>query len=95
MKNRIPDGMIKFILMVSLKQNMELRPKWMSNKVKRCLQRKYTYYRKYLSYLWFDYTTDRVICGKLCEEYDQHRNIASSEKRKARKQYERFIADKW
>ena len=43
-KNRIHDGMIKFIPKVTLKNNKELLPKWINNKVKRCLQRKYIYY---------------------------------------------------
>ena len=34
MKNRICDGMIKFIPRVTLKNNKELKPKWISNKVK-------------------------------------------------------------
>ena len=39
-KHRICDGMIKFIPRVTLKENKELKPKWINNKVKRCLQKK-------------------------------------------------------
>ena len=93
-KNRICDGMIKFIPRVTLKNNKELRPKWINNKVKRCLQKKYTYNLRYLFYLRHNYTTDGVTCGKHYEEYVKHRNIANSEKRKSRKQYEINIAEK-
>ena len=93
-KNRICDGMIKFIPRVTLKNNKELKPKWINNKVKRCLQKIYTYYLKYIFYLRHNYTTDEVTCGKHYEEYVKHRNIANSEKRKSRKQYEINIAEK-
>ena len=86
-KNRIHDRMIKFIPRVTLKNNNELRPKWINDKVKRCLQRKYAYYRKYLSYSRHNYTTDGETCGKHYDEYVKHENIANSEKRKSRKQY--------
>ena len=56
--------------------------------------KEYTYYRKYLFYLRHNYATDGVKCGKHCEEYVKHRNIANSEKRKSRKQYEINIAEK-
>ena len=85
--------MIKFIPKVTLKNNKELIPKWINNKVKRCLQRKYTYYRKYLFYSRHNYTTDGVTCGKHYEEYVKHRNIANSEKRKSTRQYEINIAE--
>ena len=64
MKKRFYDGVIKFIPMVTLKNNKELKPKCINNEVKRCLQRKYTYYKKYLSYSWHNYATDGVTCGK-------------------------------
>ena len=64
-KNRIHDDIIKFIPKVSVKPNKELKPKWIKNKVKRCLQRKCTYYTKYFSYLRHNYTTDGVTHGKL------------------------------
>ena len=86
--------MIKFIPRVTLKNNKELKPKWINNKVKRCLQKKYTHYLKYLFHLRHNYTTDGVICGKHYEEYVKHRNIANSKKRKSRKQYEINIAEK-
>ena len=90
-KNRICDGIIKFIPRVTLKNNKEFKPKWVNNKVKRCLQKKYTYYLKYLFYLRHNYTTDGVTCGKHYEEYVKYRNIANSEKRKSRKQYEKNL----
>ena len=93
-KNRICDGMIKFIPTVTLKNNKEFKPKWINNKVKRCLQKKYTYYLKYLFYLIHNCTTDGVTCGKHYEEYVKYRNIANSEKRKSRKHYENNIAEK-
>ena len=68
-KNIICDGMIKFIPRVALKNNKELKPNWINNKVKRRMQRKYTYYRKYLSHSRHNYTTDGVTCGKHYEEY--------------------------
>ena len=37
-KNRICDGMIKLIPRVTLKNNKELKPKWINNKVKRCVK---------------------------------------------------------
>ena len=87
--------MINFIPMVSLKPSKELKPKWISNKVKGYLQ------RKYLSYLRYNYTTDGVTSGKHYKEYGKHyeecgkhRNIANSEKIKSGKHYERSIADK-
>ena len=86
--------MIKFIPRVTLKNNKELRPKWINDKVKRCLHKKYTYYLKYLFYLRHNYTTDGVTCGKHYEEYVKYRNIANSEKRKSRKLYEINIAEK-
>ena len=63
-------------------------------KVKKCLQKKYTSYLKYIFYLRHNYTTDGVTCGKHYEEYVKRRNIANSEKRKSRKQYEINIAEK-
>ena len=80
--------MIKFIPKVTLKNNEELKSKWINNKVKGCLQRKYTYYRKYLSYSRHNYTTDGVTCWKHYEEYVKYRNIAYYEKRTSRKHYE-------
>ena len=71
-KNRICDGMIKFIPRVTLKNNKELKPKWINNKVKRCLPPKKTYYFKYLFYLRRNYTTDGVTCGKHYEEYNNN-----------------------
>ena len=67
-KNRIHDGMIKFI-------PKELGRKWINNKVRRCLQRKYTYYKKYLSYSRHNYATDGVTCGKQYEEYVKHSQL--------------------
>ena len=93
-KIRICDGMIKFIPRATLKNNKELKPKWINNKVNRCLQKKYTYHLKYLFYLRHNYTTDGVACGKHYKEYVKHRNIANSEMRKSRKQYEINIAEK-
>ena len=75
--------MIKLIPRVTLMPSKELRHNWINNKVKACLQRKYTYYRKYLSYLRHNYATGGVIHRKCYEEYVKHRNIANSEKRKA------------
>ena len=82
-KNKMSDGMIKFIPKVTLKNNKELRPKWINNNVKLCLKK--TCYRRYLSYSRHKYTTDGVTCGKHYEEYVKHRNIANSEKIKSRK----------
>ena len=94
MKNRICDGMIKFIPKVTPKNNKELKPKWINNKVKPCLKKKHTYFRKYLSYSRHNHTTDGVTCGKHHEEIVKHRNISNSEKIKSRKQYEMNIAHK-
>ena len=41
-----------------------------------------------------NYITDGVTHGKHYEKYVKHRNITNSEKRKARKQHKRNIADK-
>ena len=57
-------------------------------------EEKYTYYLKYLFYLRHNYTTDGVKCGKHYEKYVKHINIANSENRKSRKQYEINIAEK-
>ena len=84
-KNRICDGMIKFMPRETLKKNKELKPKWINNKVKRCVKKTKTYDRKYLFYLRHNYTTDRATCGKHYEEYVKHRDIANSENRKSRK----------
>ena len=65
MKNIIRNCMIKFIPKVALKNNKELKTNWVNNKVIRCLQRKYTYHKTYLSYLRHNYTTDGVAHGKL------------------------------
>ena len=86
--------MIKLIPKVSLKPNKEIKSKWINNKVKRCLQRKYIYYGQYLSYLSHNYTADWVTCGIHNEEYIKYKMIANSERRKARKQYYRNIAEK-
>ena len=40
-KNRICDGMIKFIPKVTIKNNKDTKPKWINNKVKRSLQNIY------------------------------------------------------
>ena len=86
--------MIKFIPRVTLKNKKKLKPKWINNNVKRCQQKKYTYYLKYLFYLRHNYTTDGVTYGKHYEEHVKHRNIANSEKRKSRKMYEINIEEK-
>ena len=86
--------MIKFIPRVTLKNCKELNPNWINTKVKRSLQKKYTYYLKYLFYLRHNYITDAVTCGKHYEEYVKHIDIANSEKIKSRKQYEINIAEK-
>ena len=62
-KNIIYDGMVKFIPRITLKTNKEHQPKWIHNKVKRCLQRNYMYYIKYLCHSRKNYTTDGVTCG--------------------------------
>ena len=93
-KNRNCDRMFKFIPRVTLKNNKELKPKWINNKVKRCLQKRYAYYLKYLFYLRHNNTTDGITCGRHYEEYVKHRNIANSEKIKSSKQYEINITEK-
>ena len=52
------------------------------------------YYLKYLFYLRHNHTTDRLTCGMHHEEYVKHINIANSETRISRKQYEINIAEK-
>ena len=83
--------MIKFIPRVTLKNNKELKPKWIKIKLNDAWKKK-TCYLKYLFYLRHNCTTDGVTCGKHYEEYVKHRNIAYSENRKSRKQYEINIA---
>ena len=39
MKNRICDDMTKLIPMVTLNNDKKLRPRWINNEVKRCLQK--------------------------------------------------------
>ena len=83
-KNRIFYRMIKLIPKVTLKNNKELRSKWINKEVERYLLGRYTFYRKYLSYSRHNYTTYGVSCCKHYEEYVNHRNIANSKKIKSR-----------
>ena len=46
--------MIKFIPWLTLKNNKELKPKWIDNKVKRCLQqKKHTTENTYFIYYYY------------------------------------------
>ena len=82
-KNEIIENMNKFIPKCNTKQNRNIKPCWMNNKIFRKIKKKYHAYKRYL-------VTKQ---GEDYQKYIKRRNDCTREIRKAKKRHETNIAN--
>ena len=81
-KNKIHDGMDKYIPKVKCNSNNTFKPGWLTAKVRKSVRKKYCLYKRFLnSNVTYDY-----------QNYIKARNKCKKEVRKAKKEYERKLA---
>ena len=81
-KEKITSGMNKHIPKVKVKENQDIKPVWMNNKVMRKIKKKYHAYKRFLI----------TKQGREYENYIRKRNESAREIRKAKRKHEENIA---